>query len=98
MESSSSSHASNTTEQAHHVPDLHLSSFLKEEHAQSISEHQSYRTPKIFTVAETLKDPTILAHIKPDYGSLAEFIGDVGLSKDLLVQKKYSIIQHRKKF
>ena len=72
------------------MPHLHLSEFIKDEYAQKLSEQSDKVENKlrIFTVAETLKDPAILAYIKPDYGSLGDFIGDINLSKDLLNQKK----------
>lgn len=54
--------------------------------------------PKIFTVAQTLKDPLILNHIKPDYGSLGDFIGDINIGRDLLNnQKKYLLYNFKEK-
>ncbi len=35
-----------------------------------------------------MKDEFILAHIKPDYGSLGEFITDINLNADIFKQKK----------
>ena len=67
------------------APSIHLEEFLMEEHVKGI---QNNEHPKIFTVAQTLKDPFILSHIKPDYGSLGEFMVDVSLRKDYLSQKK----------
>ena len=53
---------------------------------------------KIFTVAQTLKDPFILNHIKPDYGSLEDFIGDINIGRDLLNnQKKYLLYNFKEK-
>lgn len=65
---------------------------MLDEHAKNLSSINGSRTkqhPHIFTVAETLKDPFILKHIKPDYGSLGDFIGDSIINRDLLHQKKY---------
>ena len=53
---------------------------------------------KIFTVAQTLKDSFILNHIKPDYGSLEDFIGDINIGRDLLNnQKKYMFFNFKEK-
>lgn len=35
-----------------------------------------------------LKSGQILSHIKPDYGSLGEFMKDVGISKDILLHNR----------
>lgn len=77
-----------------HIPSIHLEEFLMEEHARGLS---TLEAPKIFTVARTLKDPFIISHIKPDYGSLGEFMVDASLRKDFLSQKKYSILSCRRK-
>lgn len=74
---------------------------MLDEHARNLSSiHSSPDTilhtninnknnyPRIFTVAETLKDPLILNHIKPDYGSLGDFIGDLNIGRDLLNSQK----------
>lgn len=77
-----------------HIPSIHVDQYLFDEHAKKISslhESESGKSfPRIFTVAQTLKDPLILNHIKPDYGSLGEFIGDLNIGRDLLNQKKYN--------
>lgn len=87
MENSSeiSSELSSCEQKKERVPSIHLSQFLMEEHARAIATEEA---PKIFTVAQTLKDPFILAHIKPDYGSLGEFMKDASLRKDFFNQKK----------
>ncbi len=73
---------------------------MLDEHARNLSSiHSSPDTllkninnknnyPRIFTVAQTLKDPLILNHIKPDYGSLGDFIGDLNIGRDLLNSQK----------
>lgn len=83
---------SDISNQPNEIPTINIEEFLLQEHARSLSSIHSnddHSFPKIFTVAQTLKDPLILNHIKPDYGSLGEFVGDLNLSKDLLNQKKY---------
>lgn len=53
------------------------------------SEKANSASIQIATVSKVIRNPLILAHIKPDYGSLSEFMTDIGVAKDLLTFKKY---------
>lgn len=80
-------------EDTNKIPSIHIDQYILDEHAKNISSvhdsmHGGRGFPRIFTVAQTLKDPLILNHIKPDYGSLGEFIGDINIGQNLLTQKK----------
>ena len=91
MENSSDrSSLSESLPETSRISSIHIEEYLMEEHARRVSGHES---PKIFTVAQTLKDPFILSHLKPDYGSLGDFMVDVSLRKDFLTQKKYKFCQ-----
>jgi hypothetical protein len=39
-------------------------------------------------VGKGIKSAYILSHIKPDYGSLGEFMKDVGITKDILLHNR----------
>ncbi len=47
---------------------------------------------QIYTVSKSIKNPQILEHIKPDYGSLGEFMKNVGISKDILLHNRKLIL------
>lgn len=42
----------------------------------------------MFTASKSLKNAYFFSHIKPDYGSLGEFMKDVGISKDILMHNR----------
>lgn len=96
MESQSelSSVSSQRGEEANQVPSINIEQYIGNENSKNgkggNQSDQRKGFPRIFTVAQTLKDPLILNHIKPDYGSLGEFIGDLNIGRDLLNQKKYN--------
>lgn len=54
----------------------------------SFSQQEEMPTFQIYTVSKNIKNPRILEHIKPDYGSLGEFMKNVGISKDILMHNR----------
>lgn len=98
MESQSdiSSISSQRLDEGNQVPSIHIEQYIGDGNTKhgpaGNGPDQRRGLPRIFTVAQTLKDPLILNHIKPDYGSLGEFIGDINIGRDLLNQKKYNYV------
>jgi hypothetical protein len=66
------------------VEALQVDSLIWSEKESSIREEQRGWT----AVGKGIKSAYILSHIKPDYGSLGEFMKDVGITKDILLHNR----------
>ena len=69
------------------IDDVHVDSLIWSE-AEAPSIHEDMSSFQIYTVSKSIKNPRILEHIKPDYGSLGDFMKNVGISKDILLHNR----------
>ena len=69
------------------IEDIKVDSLIWTE-KDSISQVDEMPSFQIYTVSKSIKNPKILDHIKPDYGSLGQFMKNVGISKDILMHNR----------
>ena len=69
------------------IEDIQVDSIIWTE-TDSLSQAEEVPSFQIYTVSKSIKNPKILEHIKPDYGSLGEFMKNVAMSKDILMHNR----------
>lgn len=69
------------------IEDIQVDSIIWTE-SDSLSQVEELPSFQIYTVSKSIKNPKILEHIKPDYGSLGEFMKNVAMSKDILMHNR----------
>jgi hypothetical protein len=67
------------------VESMEVDSLIWSEPEEASRQENSFQ---IYAVSKGLKNPKILENIKPDYGSLGEFMKNVAISKDIVLHNR----------